>query len=488
MYKVPIPIIDWPVLIPVVTMFVTGLVGIIFEMINPKKSSSAIATVSVAGVLATLGVLVGQLLTKGPSETFAGMIVRDGIGLVLQMAIVTVAFITILFSESYLKEKRINFGEFYPLVVWSASGAMLMVSTFNMLMMFIGLEVLSISLYVLAGLSRRETKSEESAIKYFLLGAFASAFFLYGIAFFYGATGSVHLGALDTAWREGSVMTRNLLLFGFAMLFIGFGFKSALVPFHQWAPDVYQGAPTNVTGFMAAGSKIAAIGGLLRVLDACPGMSAAFVPALTFIAILTMTVGNIAACVQKDVKRILGYSSVSNAVYVLAALIAHAKMPAKVNESATLFFLLSYALMTLGAFAVVSLVAKDGKEGTTLADMRGLWKRAPLAAGALILFVASLIGIPGTGGFLAKYYIFSDLLTADLLPLAIALAINSIISVYYYLGIVQAAVVSEEGAIKNESAEMSPGNLTATVLCAVGVLALFFLNSPVMNLMGVVSR
>jgi len=239
---------------------------------------------------------------------------------------------------------------------------------------------------------------------------------------------------------------------------------------------------------MAAGSKIAAIGGLLRVLDACPGMSAAFVPALTFIAILTMTVGNVAACVQKDVKRILGYSSVSNAGYVLAALIAHAKMPAKVNESATLFFLLSYALMTLGAFAVVSLVAKDGKEGTTLADMRGLWKRAPLVAGALILFVASLIGIPGTGGFLAKYYIFSDLLTADLLPLAIALAINSIISVYYYLGIVQAAVVSEEGAIKNESAEMSPGNLTATVLCAVGVLALFFLNSPVMNLMGVVSR
>lgn len=283
-------------------------------------------------------------------------------------------------------------------------------------------------------------------------------------------------------------MTRNLLLFGFAMLFVGFGFKSAFVPFHQWAPDVYQGAPTNVTGFMAAGSKIAAVGGLLRLVEASPALTQMLVPALTFVAIITMTVGNIAACVQKDVKRILGYSSVSNAGYVLAALVAHAKMPAKVNESSTLFFLLSYALMTLGSFAVISLVAKDGKESTTLSDLKGLWTRAPFAAGALILFVASLIGIPGTGGFLAKYYIFSDLLTADMLPLAIALALNSIVSVYYYLGIVQAAVVSEEGAIKNESAHMSPGNLTATVLCAVGVLALFFLNSPVMNLVGVLSR
>lgn len=484
MYYVKPPSIDWSVMTPMAIVLLTGVLGLILEMIQPKKNQPIISAVSVGGLLMAAITLFGQLRLP-PTETMAGMVSRDGLSLVLQIAIVVVGFVSLLFSDGYLEEKTISFGEFYPLVVFATLGGMIMVNTFSLLMMFIGLEILSISLYVLAGLSRKEAKSEESALKYFLLGAFASAFFLYGIAFLYGASGSVSLGAVETAWQMGTPASRNLILFGYAMILIGFGFKAALFPFHQWAPDVYQGAPTNVTGFMAAASKVAAIGALLRIFQASVPLGELWVPALMWIAILTMTVGNIAACVQKDVKRILGYSSISNAGYVLAAICAHLAMRNKVPADATMFYLVSYSLMTLGAFAVITLVAKNGREGTRLADLNGLWNRAPLAAGALIIFVASLIGIPGTGGFIAKYYIFNDLLTANLVPLAIALAVNSAISVYYYLGIAHAAIVAEEGAIKNESADPNFGTMSAAVLCAAGVLVLFFLNGPIMNFIGV---
>lgn len=479
---VPAPSIDWLMMLPVIIAASTGIVALVVEMFWPRKSNNIQVGVSLGGLVAAGCALVAQL-GKPDATTFAEMVLRDRTSVVLQLVLVLACFLAILFSEPYLREKRIPFGEFYPLAVWSTVGAMVMVSTTNLLMFFVGLEVLSIALYVLAGLSRQESKSEESAIKYFLLGAFASAFFLYGSAFIFGATGSLDIGSIGAVWENGDQMTHNLILFGLGFLFVGLAFKSAFVPFHQWTPDVYQGAPTNATALMAAISKLAAIGVLVRVLDAAVGSQAVWMPLFFWIAILTMTVGNVMAILQKDVKRILGYSSIANAGYVLVAVLAHYKDPQHVTTGSVVFFLLSYTLMTVGSFAVISLVAKRGTERTSLKDLNGLYQRAPFAVVALVIFLASLIGVPPTGGFFAKLFIFRDALTAGLTPLAILLAVNSVISVYYYLGIAMAAFVNDEDAERNRSARLSPGVASTCAICAAGIFAVMFFVTPFMDFM-----
>ena len=475
--------IEWLAIMPVMLVAITGILALLPEIVAPKRTNSLIIAISLLGLAAAAGVIVKQYNATSDSDTFAGMVRSDSFGLTMQLLIVGATAVAILFSEGYLREKRIPFGEFYPLVLWSAVGAMVMSTSSNLLMIFLGVEILSIALYVMAGMSRSEEKSEESALKYFLLGAFASAFLLYGIALTYGATGSLQLDSVATAWAAGDGNTKTLLLFGLGMMLIGLSFKASFVPFHQWTPDVYQGAPTNVTTFMASASKIGAFGALIRVLD---GFSAAaitqyWIPALFWIAILTMTFGNLIAIVQKDVKRILGYSSIAHAGYMLVAVLAHYKDPAHVTLSTLVYYLLSYSLMTIGAFGVVSLVAKGGKEGTRLRDLYGLWQRSPLAAGALVLFVTSLIGIPPTAGFFGKLLIFNDALTSGLTTLAIVLAVNSIISVYYYLGIARAVFVADEGAEKGRSAQVNPGLAAAFVVCGVGVIAAALFFTPVVN-------
>ena len=361
---------------------------------------------------------------------------------------------------------------------------MIMSTTTNLLMIFLGLEVLTISLYVMAGMSRSEEKSEESALKYFLLGAFASGFLLYGIALFYGATGTIDLNHVKAAWDGGDVSMHGLLLFGMAMILIGLSFKSAFVPFHQWTPDVYQGAPTNVTAFMAAGSKIGAIGALWRVLDGTQVLSSFWIPALSVIAILTMTIGNLIALQQKDVKRILGYSSIAHAGYILVGVLAHFKDPRHIGSTTVTYYLLSYVLMTVGSFAVISLSAKSGKENTGLNSLHGLWQRSPLATFALIVFMISLVGMPPTAGFVGKFLIFNDALAAGLTPLAIVLAINSAISIYYYLGIAKAAFVSEDDEAETARTPLNLGLAGACALCALGVFAITFLFTPISEMMG----
>ncbi|MCW5938024.1 MAG: NADH-quinone oxidoreductase subunit N [Fimbriimonadaceae bacterium] len=474
----PIPTIDWLTLAPMTTVVVAGLVALFIEMFRPKQSNGPIVTVSVVG-LALAGALTLAQFGMEPGPTFAGMMVRDQVGLVLQLLLIGVCLLTFLFSDPYLREKKIAFAEFYQLALWSTAGGMIMVSTTNMLMLFLGLEVLSIALYCMAGMDRKQAKSQESAIKYFLLGAFASAFLLMGIAYIYGPTGSLDLGgiAMIAAMPESGYLT--MAVFGVGMLLVGLMFKAALVPFHQWAPDVYQGAPTNVTAFMAAASKVAAIGALARVLSASGALQEFWLPALFWVAIATMVVGNFAALVQKDVKRTLGYSSIANAGYVLVALLAHVKKPDQVPLTTALFFLVVYCLMTVGSFAVVSLAAKGGEEGTRFQDLHGLWKRAPFAVGCLIVFVASLIGIPPTAGFFAKLFIFQDALSTGLVPLAIVLAVTSAVSVYYYLGIIQATFVSDEGARKTVSANPSFGLNLVCLFCALAVLVVSLAAAPV---------
>ncbi|MFI5385513.1 MAG: NADH-quinone oxidoreductase subunit N [Fimbriimonadales bacterium] len=485
MYSVAMPEIDLLAILPVLIVAGTGILALLPEIVAPRRNNTLIVLISLSGLLAAGFLIVGQF-GQIPAPSFADMVVRDDFGLAMQLLIIGSTFVAVLFSDGYLREKRIPFGEFYPLVLWSAVGAMVMCSTSNLLMIFLGVEILSIALYVLAGMSRSEEKSEESALKYFLLGAFASAFLLYGIALTYGATGSLHLDRVAWARMSNDPTTRTLLLFGLGMMLIGLSFKASFVPFHQWTPDVYQGAPTNVTTFMASASKIGAFGALVRVLDGFSNgrLPNYWIPALYWIAILTMVFGNLIALVQKDVKRILGYSSIAHAGYMLVAVIAHYKDPQHVSLTTLVYYLLSYSLMTIGAFAVISLVAKGGKEVTRLRDLHGLWQRSPVAAGSLVLFVASLIGIPLTSGFFGKFMIFSDALTAGLAPLAIVLAATSIVSVYYYLGIAYSAFVAEEGAEKAQSARVNSGLAAAFVICSAGVIAAAVFLTPIVDYLG----
>ncbi|MBN9501808.1 MAG: hypothetical protein BGO01_06370 [Armatimonadetes bacterium 55-13] len=486
MYKPVILPIDWSMIAPVVLVAMVGIIALCIEMARPKKNNNLIVGFTLAGLaVAAIAILVQfDMDSYRIGETLSGMVTRDRFSLTMQLLVVISAFLSVLFSEGYLREKRIPFGEFYPILCWSAVGAMVMVATQNLLMIFLGLEVLSISLYVLAGMSRSENKSEESALKYLLLGAFASGFLLYGIAFLYGGSGSIHLDTIRQSWAVGNSGSHMLLLFGLGLVLIGLGFKSSLVPFHMWTPDVYQGAPTNVTAFMAAGSKIGAIAALWRVLDAMGMMQQYWMPAMFWIAILTMTVGNLIALGQKDVKRVLGYSSIAHAGYILVGILAHVREPMKIGSDTVSYYLLSYALMTIGAFAVITLSARAGKEGTKFGDVQGLWHRAPLAAGSLIVFMASLIGIPPTSGFIGKLLIFKDAMAADLAPLAFVLAVNSIISVYYYLGILRSMfVVDEEGEYVRNSA-MNNGLKSACVICMVGIFGAAIFFSPLMQLFG----
>ncbi len=474
------PQIEWEIVMPTVIVVCTGILGLLVEMFRPKQNNNAIVGISLLGLVLAGVSLVNQIGLPS-AATLNGMVFRDQFAVLVQLLMVIVTAVCFVFSEGYLRQKRIAFGEFYPLALWSLSGGMIMVGTKSLLMLFIGLEVLSIALYCLAGMSRSEQKSEESALKYFLLGAFASAFFLYGIAMVYGATGRIDLTAFQECVMEGTPNVYSLGLFGLCLILVGIGFKSAFVPFHQWTPDVYQGAPTNVTAFMAAVSKAAAFGALYRVLNAAVDFQAVWLPALSIVAVATMSVGNLLALVQKDVKRALGYSSIAHAGYLLVGLLAFLKAPGQTNLGGLVFYLLAYSLMTVGAFAVVSLTAKSGEEGTRTSDLNGLWKRAPFAAAALVVFMVSLVGVPPTAGFFGKWFIFMDALNAGLTTLAIVMAVNSAVSAYYYWQILKAAFVDEEPAVKREFGPETAALKLAVAVCAAGILLSVFFVGPFMG-------
>ena len=468
LFKFSVPDMDVMAVLPILLVAVTGIVALILEMIHPKRSNERIVAVSMIGLVLS-GIVSIRNLELGPYDTLSGMFRVDRFGASIQVVIALGALLAICFSENYLREKRIPFGEIYPLMLWSAVGAMIMATTGNLLVIFLGLEILSVALYVMAGLSRGEEKSNESALKYFLLGAFASGFLLYGIAFVYGAVGTLNLDDVPTAWIQHGGNNHSLMLFGFGCIIVGLAFKTSLVPFHQWTPDVYQGAPTNVTAFMATVTKAGAFAALIRVLDSAGIFREQWMPALEVVAVLTMTVGNVMALTQKDVKRILGYSSIAQAGYLLVGVLAHEKMPNMIGTSTVVYYLFGYTAMTAGVFAVVSLTARGGREGTKLDDLRGLARRSPIAFAALVVFVTSLIGIPPTAGFFGKMNILMDAVHSGLAPLAVALAINSIISGWYYLGLLNAAIGSDGTEGKTRPLRFNRGVLATCALSVAGV-------------------
>lgn len=472
-----IPTIDWTAAMPVIVVFVTGIAALLIEMFRPRQNNNVIVGISLTG-LAVAAYLLASQVGMPAIDTFAGMIRRDHLGLMLQLLMVVACGLTFLFGENYLRERRMAYGEFYPLAIWSTAGGMIMVGTDHLLMIFIGLEVLSISLYCMAGLAREEQRSAESALKYFLLGSLASAFLLYGIAFFYGATGTLSLTQIG---MYGAQMNMQILATAFVL--IGLGFKASLFPFHMWTPDVYQGAPTNVSAFLATVSKIAALGLMARMLPVLGQTQDFWFPVLFWLSMLTMTVGNVSAIGQTDLKRTLGFSSIAHAGYVMVALLAHLKNPKVVSLDAMVFYLAVYSVATIGAFAVLTLAVRNAQEDARASALHGLWKRNRFAAGAFIVFLISLIGIPFTGGFLGKLLIFQGALKADLLPLAIVLGVNSAISVAYYLYMAKAVFVDEEELTGARVGQTSGGLKLTCVVCAAAVFGSWFFGSAVQSML-----
>ena len=385
------------------------------------------------GWLALGGILLAALANGwlyGVEEVgVTSMVAVDGFRLFANWIFLIAAALAILISFTYVYRQRLQAGEFYGLILLSTAGMMFMAGARDLIIVFLGLEVMSIAVYALCAFNRRDRRSAEAGLKYFLLGAFSTGFFLYGIALTYGATGSTNIAEIAVA-VEGGATQGPLLTFGIALLIIGFGFKVSAVPFHMWTPDVYEGAPSPVTAFMSAAVKTAAFVAFLRIfLTAFTGVYEEWYAILWWLAAVTMVVANLIALVQTNVKRMLAYSSVAHAGYLLVAVTA-------ANETAAagmLFYLLIYALMNIGAFAVVIAVSNQGEENQQIEDYAGLGHREPLLAVILTIFLLSLAGFPGTGGFMGKIYLLQGAVDAELWTLSVILVLTTVVSYYYYL-------------------------------------------------------
>jgi NADH-quinone oxidoreductase subunit N len=419
--------VDYIRILPEIVLSVFGMIVMVLEpLIDEEKSQKLLGLIALAGTLAALAAT--WIMAQSPGLAFWNMVQVDGFSVFFHSLVIAIAAVVILSSYEYMAVQRIRAGEYYALILFGVVGMALMSSAIELVLIFIALEISSISSYVLAGFRRHEASSAESSLKYFLLGSFATAFFLYGVALMFGATGSTNIAQISRTLQAGSMPL--LAYVAVAFMFVGLGFKVAAAPFHVWTPDVYEGAPAPVVGFMSTAPKAAAFAVLLRVVFVIhvPGM----LWLIWVSAALSMTLGNVGALVQNNVKRLLAYSSIAHAGYLL---VAFAAAPGQ-GTSAAMFYTAAYAAMNLGAFAVVSHFANAGERYVTLEDYEGLGRSSPLLAATLTIFLLSLIGIPMTGGFFAKFYVFNAAVKANLIWLTIIGVLNSGIGSYYYLRII----------------------------------------------------
>jgi NADH-quinone oxidoreductase subunit N len=418
---------DYIRILPEIVLSVFGIVIMVLDpVLDERQSQRTLGGLALVGSIVALWASLYS--AKLPGYAFWDMVKVDAFSVFFHFLVAAITAVVILTSWEYMAVQQIRAGEYYALILFGAVGMSLMSSAVELVLVFIALEISSISTYILAGFRRNAAVSSESSLKYFLLGSFATAFFLYGVALMFGATGSTSIAVIGDTLNSQAV---PLLAFaGVALMFVGLAFKVAAAPFHVWTPDVYEGAPAPVVGFMSTAPKAAAFAVLLRIMFEAhaPGR-------LTLIwvtAALSMTLGNIAALVQDNIKRLLAYSSIAHAGYLL---VAFAALPDN-GIPAAMFYTAAYAAMNVGAFAVISHVAGAGERYVTLEDYAGLGRRSPVLAGVLTIFLLSLIGIPMTGGFFAKFYVFSAALQADLVWLTIIGVLNSAVGSYYYLRII----------------------------------------------------
>jgi len=430
-------------LLPHLIIAATALLVLVVDLFLRDGLRGWLAWLSMAGVAGAL--VAGGLTPAQEAPLMQGMIRSDELAKFFNFVFLLGCGLVLVFSSDYLSRQGIARGEYYSLILFSTLGAMLLGSSADLLMIFLGIETLSIPLYILAAFMRHLPRSQEAGLKYFLLGAFSSAILLYGIALVYGATGTTGLGA---GALGGALEKAPLLVYaGVGLLIVGLGFKAAAVPFHTWAPDVYEGAPTSVTAFMAVAAKVGAFAAMLRVFAfAFPQLAESWASLIGILAVLTMILGNVVAVVQLNLKRLLAYSSIAHAGYLLIA-VAAAQSPELLGAatSSLLFYLLIYTLMTLGAFGVI--ISAEGRgENLALGDLSGLAARHPLAAAAMAIFMISLAGLPPTAGFFAKFYVFKAALEAGELGLVLVGVLTSVVSVYYYLRVVYYMYMRPEAA------------------------------------------
>ena len=458
-----LPEIDLYLIAPEIIIAAFGFLVLLVDVFAPKGEKKGYL-----GVLSLIGVVIAFFYTLplvGSDKTgFEGMFTSDGFAIFFKITILIIAFLTVLISMGYASREGIGFGEYYALILFATLGMMLMAAGTHLIVIFLGLETMSISIYILAGMLREDRRSVESAFKYFLLGAFATGFLLYGIAFLYGATGSLYLKDIASYIASKKLLDNPMLLMSLAFLTIGFGFKIASVPFHMWTPDVYEGAPTSITAFMATGVKAAGFSALIRVFfTALPEFRPDWTSIMWLIAVATMTVGNIIAISQNNIKRMLAYSSIAHAGYILVAFVAGNKS----GISGILFYLMAYAFMNLGAFTCVILFGKKGEENILITDYAGVGFKYPLLAASMTVFLLSMAGIPPLGGFMAKLYIFSAAVEAKFYWLAILGVLNSAISVYYYLR-VTVLMYFRESEREITGLQFSPAPVIALILTLIG--------------------
>lgn len=447
---------NWALISPEIAVLVTGFVILVAGLFLKKGKNSVITAISFIGILAAL-----ILTFKSFSITdigFQGIVIGDRIAFFFKIIFLLGTLLTVFAASTYIRRELKSLSEFYILVFFATFGMMVMASSTDLITIFLGLEVMSIPLYVLAGIYRKRHRSREASMKYFFLGAFASGFFLYGIALIFGAYGSVNLVEISSRFSFAGGTSTILSLAGLALILIGLGFKVAVAPFHMWVPDVYEGAPVPATAFMSAGPKAAGFAALFRIVTVfAPVMSEKITPVLWILAVLTMTWGNILAISQKNIKRMLAYSSIAHAGYVLIALTVGGKS----GFSAAIFYLLVYTIINIGAFSVIILFTGRGERYENISDYAGFGFRYPFAGIALTIFLLALAGIPATAGFVGKYKIFIAALNSGFYWLAIIGVINSLISVWYYIYVVVTMYM------KPAEGETPALSLTPTLLVAV---------------------
>jgi len=463
---------DLSTILPLTILTGWACVLLLVDLFIPKTRKGITALLSALGLAITLGYTLSGLGQE--VSGFGGMVTLDGFSTFVNALILVSGLLGIALAYGYVKRMGIERGEYYTLLLFSVAGMMLMAQATDLIIVFLALELLSIPLYVLAAFARPREESEEAGLKYFLLGAFSSGFVVYGIALIFGATESTNIFAIQAA--ASSPNSSLLLTIGAALLLIGFGFKVAAVPFHMWTPDVYQGAPTAVTAFMSSGAKIAGFAALLRVFaTAFPSLAVDMTDILWALAALTMIVGNVVAISQTDIKRMLAYSSIAHAGYILMAFVPYGNPAVRdVSIAAGLFYLVSYAFTNFGAWGVVIALEKKEGKGLEIADYAGLSKKHPALALAMTVFMLSLIGLPPTIGLVGKFYLFRAVIAGGFTWLAIIGVLTSLISAYYYLRVVVTMYMKDgEPATERETWLDMTTAVTALVTVAVSLFPQF---------------
>jgi NADH-quinone oxidoreductase subunit N len=470
MSPIPGPPVALVTLLPALIVVGSALVVLVLDLLPPRDHKTHLGVLTLAGLVAAL--LASVAVWGGRGRGFHDMIVLDNYALFFDIVIGYAAALTVLVSLDYVRRAGAESGEYYGLVLFATAGMMLLASANDLVVVFLAIELMSLSLYVLAGLRGRRRQASEASMKYFLLGVFASAFLLYGVAFIYGATGSTNFDRIAVAVAANP--HDPLFLLGLGLLLVGLGFKISAVPFHMWAPDVYEGAPTTVTAFIATGSKAAVFGALTRlVVSSLRAAQPDAAVLLWALAALTMTVGNVVALAQSNLKRMLAYSSVAHVGYMLVGLVSGDPTGA----AAVLFYLLAYTFTTAGAFGVLAAAERAGEEAVDLRDWAGLATRQPLLALSLSLFLLSLIGIPPLAGFVGKFYVFGSAVRAGYVWLAVIAVLNSAVAAYYYLRVIISMYMQEPEGEATSLAPSFAGGLALT-LALVGVVLLGVLPAP----------